>query len=209
MEHPELYSFELNGESFPAETDGYWIDEVLKGVKLPHSLLKSGENSLLLRTDYNCGQRGLEAVYISGFFGVENGKVITALPETLVCGDWCEQKLPNYAGNLTYIAEVDVPSPALLKIGEWRGAMLGVKVNDAPEKVLPWPPYQQILPAGKCRIEITVYGHRRNALGPFYLDEKWPVRTGPHQHKVYEHPERQLVPCGLLEMPELLLIGEQ
>ena len=81
--------------------------------------------------------------------------------------------------------------------------MLGVKVDDTEEKVLPWPPYSVKLPTGKHRLEITVYGHRRNALGPFYLNEKWPVRTGPYQHKVYEHPERQLVPCGLLEFPEI------
>jgi hypothetical protein len=198
MEHPELYTFELNGVPFAAETTGFWIDEVLQGVDLPLSLLKSGENTLLLRTDYNCGQRGLEAVYISGFFGVENGSVITSLPETLVCGDWCEQRLPNYAGNLTYIAEIDLSSSAMLNIGEWRGAMLGVKVNDLLEKVLPWPPYQLELPAGRCRIEITVYGHRRNAFGPFYLDEPSPAWVGPLQFKTCQQNCKQLIPCGLL-----------
>lgn len=206
MEHPELFSFELNGISFPAETDGFWMEDILRGVKIPLNLLKNGKNILTLRTDYNCGQRGLETVYLSGNFGVKNNNVITTLPETLTCGDWCSQNLPNYAGNLTYITAIELSEPALLKIGEWRGSLLGVKINDNEETILPWPPYQIQLPAGKSHIEITVYGHRRNALGPFYLNEKWPIRTGPYQHKVYEHPERQLVPCGLLSVPEILKI---
>ncbi|MBO7146796.1 MAG: hypothetical protein J6W81_03510 [Lentisphaeria bacterium] len=57
------------------------------------------------------------------------------------------------------------------------------------------------IPTGKHRLAITVYGHRRNAFGPFYLNEKWPERTGPYQFKVYENPNRQLVPCGLLQAP--------
>ena len=120
----------------------------------------------------------------------------------------CEQFLPNFAGNITYYLDVENPSPVICKIGKWRGALLGIKVNDEAEQLLPWPPYQVKVPEGKCRLEITVYGHRRNALGPFYLNEKWPVRTGPHQHKVYEHPERQLVPFGMLSMPEIFMLKE-
>ena len=145
-------------------------------------------------------------MYIAGNFGVKGNNIITGLPETLTFGDWCTQNLPNYAGNVTVFTDVELPSPALLKFGEWRGTLLGVKVDDRAEILLPWPPYQAELPAGKHRLAITVYGHRRNALGPFYLNEKWPVRTGPYQHKVYEHPERQLVPFGLLEAPEIFSI---
>ena len=121
-------------------------------------------------------------------------------------GDWCEQNLPNFAGNLTYTFDCEIDSDSFLNISEWRGTMLGIKIDDNGEILLPWPPYQTGISAGKHRVEITVYGHRRNALGPFYLNEKWPVRTGPYQHKVYEHPDRQLVPCGLLAMPELKTI---
>ena len=208
LEHPELYTFELNGIPLAAEKNGFWMEEVLQGIRIPVSMLKDGENVLKLFTSYNCGQRGLETIYLSGNFGVRNRDVITSLPETLFCGDVCEQLLPNFAGNITYRFTVNNPAPALFKIGKWRGALLGVKVNGNAEQLLPWPPYQLKLPVGKCMLEITVYGHRRNALGPFYLNEKWPVRTGPHQHKVYEHPERQLVPFGLLAMPEIFMLTE-
>ena len=203
QEHPELYRFEFNGSPLPAQPDGFWMEDVLKGIKLPAAMFRTGANELKLHTSYNCGQRGLEAMYIAGYFGVKGDRTITQLPETLTPGNWCEQRLPNYAGNVSCITEVELDSPALLKFGSWRGTLLGVKVGDNSETLLPWPPYQTLIPAGKHQITITVYGHRRNALGPFYLNEKWPVRTGPYQHKVYEHPERQLVPFGLLEMPEL------
>ena len=142
-------------------------------------------------------------MYIAGNFGVKNDGTITALPETLTVGNWCDQGLPNYAGNLTYSFEVSLETNSILNIPEWRGTMLGVTIDGGKEKLLLWPPYQLEIASGKHQIELTVYGHRRNALGPFYLNEKWPVRTGPHQHKVYEHPERQLVPCGLLAALEL------
>ena len=148
-------------------------------------------------------------MYIAGSFGVKGDNIITGLPETLSFGNWCDQLLPNYAGNVTIFTDVDLPAPALLKFGEWRGTLLGVQLDDNAESLLPWPPYQIKIPAGKHKVAITVYGHRRNALGPFYLNEKWPVRTGPYQHKVYEHPKRQLVPFGLLDIPEILSLKEK
>ena len=208
LEHPELYTFELNGRILPAEKCGFWMEEVLQGVRVSPEYLQKGQNILKLRCSYNCGQRGLESMYLAGSFGVRNDCIITALPETLTIGDWCNQNLPNYAGNLTYIFDLAPETDSIMDIPEWRGTMLGVKIDSAEEKLLLWPPYTIPVSAGKHRIELTVYGHRRNALGPFYLNEKWPVRTGPYQHKVYEHPERQLVPCGLLAAPELKKIKQ-
>ena len=203
LEHPELYRFELNGKALEAQADGFWMEDVLKGIKLPSSMFRSGKNELKLYSTYHCGQRGLEAMYISGFFGIKDRDTITALPEKISFGNWCEQLLPCYAGNITCHTEVETAMDAVLKFGEWRGSLLGVTIDDDAETLLPWPPFQVKIPAGRHRVSITVYGHRRNALGPFYLNEKWPVRTGPYQHKVYEHPERQLVPFGILELPEL------
>ncbi|MBR4663560.1 MAG: hypothetical protein IKO93_06775, partial [Lentisphaeria bacterium] len=67
--------------------------------------------------------------------------------------------------------------------------------------VLPWPPYRVMLPGGKHRIALTVYGSRRNAMGPFYCKTAWPSWTGPYQFKAREVKNRQLVPCGLLKEP--------
>ena len=62
------------------------------------------------------------------------------------------------------------------------------------------------LPAGSTsfdKIELTVYGSRRNAMGPFYCKTAWPSWTGPNEFKSQMVKKRQLVPCGLLEDPVL------
>ena len=203
LEHPELFTVKLNGREVSNTPCGYWMEDVLQALPLPQELFCAGKNILTLETLYDCGQRGLEVIYISGNFGVDGDDTITALPALLNIGDWCSQHLTNYAGNLSYFFDLDEKAEkVLLKFNEWRGTLLGVKVDDAPEILLTSPPYQTVIP-GKGKLEIRVYGHRRNALGPFYHNEKWPVRTGPYQYKQYENPVRELVPCGLLEAPEI------
>ena len=68
----------------------------------------------------------------------------------------------------------------------------------------PFPPYEARFADGLHRdgtdeFAVTVYGHRRNAFGPFYLKggEKWPGWTGPEQLSATDETERALVPFGL------------
>lgn len=105
---------------------------------------------------------------------------------------------------MTYSRELEIPDQgAQLEFGDWRGVLLGVKVDDGEEKLLPWPPYKIMLPGGKHRIALTVYGSRRNAMGPFYCKTSWPNFSGPYYFRLLEVKQRQLVPCGLLEEPIL------
>ena len=91
----------------------------------------------------------------------------------------------------------------VLEFAKWRGVLLGVSINDGEEQILPWPPYRVELPPGEVLLKITVYGSRRNALGPFYGKEAWPAWTGPGVFKETVSSKRQIVPCGLLTAPEL------
>jgi hypothetical protein len=130
--------------------------------------------------------------------------VITRLPLQLSTGSWTEQGLPGYAGNVTYSRTIQVPQEGMvLEFAKWRGVLLGVSINDGEEQYLPWPPYRLDLPAGEVQLKITVYGSRRNALGPFYNEEPWPIWTGPGVFKKTVSTKRQIVPCGLLTAPEL------
>ena len=55
---------------------------------------------------------------------------------------------------------------------------------------------------------IQVIGHRRNSHGPFHLSEKWPHWTGPGSFVSQGSQwveEYQLVPCGLMKAPELIV----
>ena len=61
---------------------------------------------------------------------------------------------------------------------------------------------------GEAALAIEVIGHRRNSHGPLHLAEKWPPWTGPAEFVA--GPDRwfdgyQLVPCGLMAPPELVV----
>ena len=172
--------------------------------------MKQGENELVLRSCFHKYHPGFEAIFLLGEFCVKDD-VITALTDELNIGDYCKQGFTYYAGNMeyrhTFRVEERGEKRIWLKIGDWRGCALGVSVNGSEVKLLPWPPYQlditDYLCDGDNEVCITVYGHRRNAFGPFYLNEASPSWVGPAQFKAYLQSERQLVPCGLLTAPEI------
>ena len=182
------------------------MDPALRKIAIPQNLLVNGENTLILRTTYNEYHPGLEALYILGDFGVESDR-ITAKPEKLALGDWGKQRFPYYADNMTYFKELELPAapstPLWLKLDKFNGVAIGISVNGSNEILLGWEPYSadiaKYLHAGKNLLEITVYGHRRNAFGPFYLNESSPHWVGPLQFKTCQQKEKQLVPCGLME----------
>jgi hypothetical protein len=138
------------------------------------------------------------------------GNAIGKMPDSLNCGDWCRQGFPYFSGNMTYINSFTATlenMPHFLTFHQWHGTALGVSINGSPEQILWHPPWQiNISPfviSGKNTVEITVFGHRRNSLGPFYIHETWPDWTGPEQFRAYEQQERNLVSCGLIEPPIL------
>ena len=210
IERPDLYTIEVNGATLEKIDRGEWADPAVRKLKLPARMLKPGENRITLHCEYHEMLPGIEALFILGDFGVRDDAMV-ALPGTVNFGDWCEQGFPHYAGNFTYVRDVAVAKrddkPLFIKFGEWRGALLGVSVNGGERHLLPWAPYRleigSELKDGDNEIAITVFGHRRNAHGPFYLEETWPVWNGPLQFKSYLQPVRKLVPCGLLEPPQL------
>lgn len=118
--------------------------------------------------------------------------------DTKETGFWCDHSMkktlcPENAGH------------AILEIPAWRGVSLGVGINGSVMTQIPWPPFRLDL-SGQLHddendLVITVFEHRRNSHGPFYLHEKWPDWTGPSEFKASMETERQLVPCGLMELP--------
>lgn len=200
MENPEKFTIKLNDVELQQNNcSSFYLDEALKDISFNPNLLKKGLNQLSLECQNFDRKTELEAIFIRGNFGVNTNNSISKLPDKLTIGNWCDQGLLNYAGNVTIHFSIDNPAPSVLNFNDWRGTLLGIKINDGQEILLAWQPFEVVLPKGNLKLSITVYGHRRNAFGPFYLNEKWPERTGPHQFKVYESEIRQLVPFGLLE----------
>ena len=210
LERPDLYTISLNGKKVKPQDKGFWMDPAIRRIPLPR--LRKGENTLVLSGRYHEFLPGLEAIYLMGAFGVRDERVMGAPPATLDIGDWVAQGLENYAGNVTYAFTIgqrpDTKRRVFLRVPAWRGVALGVSVNGGAETLLPWPPYEldvtDLLRDARNAVKVTVYGHRRNACGPFYLkDEKWPTWTGPGEMDRHDVRERGLVPCGLLEPIEL------
>ena len=210
IERPDLYTITLNGKKVKAEDKGFWMDPAIRRIPLPR--LKKGENALVLEGRYHEFLPGFEAIFLMGEFGVRDERVVCALPETLDIGDWVPQGLENFGGNATYAIPIGRRPAAkgrvVLRIPAWRGAALGIRVNGGAETLLPWPPYEldvtDALRDSRNVVKVTVYGHRRNACGPFYLkDCKWPTWSGPGEMDRHDVRERGLVPCGLLKPVEL------
>lgn len=195
IENPEKFIIYFNGYEIKRAECGYYLDRSLVNLQLDKTLFRKGVNQITLSCQAYDYQTNLEALFIRGDFGVRNGK-ITALPLALTTNDWVMQGLENYAGNVTYFAEIANAEPCKISFPNWRGTLLSVKINDGAEKILLMPPFETELPQGKCNLEITVYGHRRNAFGPFFTD-KWPMLSSSGTFKKYEKSTRQLVPCGL------------
>ena len=212
VEHPEYYEFFLNGERILSDSDaGSWCDSSLRRIALPAGIRK-GRNLLELHTKYNGEMCGLESLFLLGDFGVKNN-VLTAPVRELFPGDWCAQGFPNYSGNMIYELEFEwrnrkrSEKPVFLEIPAWKGTALGVSLNGGPRlPILHTPDRMEIsefLQPGINRIELTVFGHRRNSHGPFYTMPSQSGMTNPLQFAEISFRQRVLVPCGLLNMPFL------
>lgn len=192
IEEPDRYRIALNGHQLAADTDeGWWIDTSFLRVRLAPAMLRLGENELVLETGYD-STSGLEAVYVTGEFGVRLDNrvpVITPLPAKLRLGDWRGQGFPFYTGAMTYVTEVEMPASngqrVVLQLPGWHGTLAKVRVNGAPAGSVYWPPHEvdvtRALRAGKNRVEVEIFSSRRNLLGPLHLKEQYPGWTGPWQ----------------------------
>ena len=220
MERPNLFRIAVNGHGISPDTDcGWWVDKSLRRLPVDPSLLRPGANELILECDYDENHPGLEIVYLLGNFGAAvSGTAVSVIapPASLKIGDWCGQGLAFYSGSVGYGTRFR-PQPAagerlIVRVPEYRGVALRVLVNGRVAGTVGWEPNEvditDLLSGGEARLVIQVVGSRRNSHGPFHINEKWPHWTGPGEF--VRGPETwldgyQLVPCGLLKDPELVV----
>ncbi|MBN2581653.1 MAG: hypothetical protein JXL80_01195, partial [Planctomycetes bacterium] len=164
---------------------------------------------------------GLEIAYLLGNFGVKVRKcdvTLTAAPNALKIGDWASQGLAFYGGSVCYMRAVRPKLRAgerlIVQTPEFRGTAVRVLVNGREAGIIPWPPYEldvtdavRAAGDGPVQLGIEVLGHRRNSHGPHHLNQKWPRWTGPGQYLDRQnwYDGYQLVPCGLMAPPKLVV----
>lgn len=221
LEHPEWFHISLNGQPLKApRATGWWTDRSLRKIQFDAARLHSGANELRLLCDYDA-ESGLEICYLLGNFGVKvKGAQATITPPvtSLKIGDWVKQGLAFYAGHVTYHTNVKLPrckdTHVFLRLPAFRGVGARVFVNDRPAGVLAWPPYEADITAfvksapRAVKLGIEILGHRRNSHGPLHHAQKWPAWTGPTEFITTGDKWRedyQLVPCGLMKPPELVV----
>ncbi len=221
IERPELYQIELNGCDVDPDTAcGWWVDRSLRTLRLNPAAVKTGTNELALHCRFDENHPGFEIVYLLGAFGVKvNGTQVTLVDGVtqLRLGDWTKQGLPFYSGNAGYMTSI---RPALKKgerffvrVPRYAGVAARVLVDGQEAGIAAWQPNETDITdyvAGKTAAVLTieVLGHRRNSHGPLHLNERNPGFTGPHSFTTTGKQWRddyQIVPCGLLEPPELLV----
>ena len=204
VEEPEHFTFELNGQKLPSVADnGFWVDPAMRKILLPAGFLRRGENTLCLAGNYCADWAGLESIYLIGDFGVEQDCIVD-LPKCLNIGNWVTQRLPYYSGNVNYEFHFTPEAEKRYAIGidEWAGTEVEVAVNGEGVRCL--TAFDGIInltnlkPGKDNRVDITVYGHRRNSMGPFWAKGKSLLWIGFQIFSKRDVEERQLVPCGLL-----------
>ncbi len=217
LERPQEWRLTLNRQELFADDDcGYWVDKVLRKLPVSISALRLGHNSLVLKTDYDLNSFGLESLFLLGDFAVhlvgDDYPILQAPIHNLQIGDWVQQGLPFYSGNLLYEQEFLAPGLSadqhlLLELPEFRGTAVKVFLNEQPVGIRAWEPYEfdlsEAVQPGRNRLQIEILNSRRNSHGPFYTEKPWCRWVGAAQFLETASPRRQLVPCGLLQKPVL------
>ncbi|MBM4087398.1 MAG: hypothetical protein FJ272_21610, partial [Planctomycetes bacterium] len=147
VERPERFRVAVNGIPIKTDNDcGWWTDLSLRRLPVDPALLKVGRNEIALTCNYD-EDHGFEAAYLLGGFGVElEGLDATLIPPVteLSTGDWVAQGLPFYAGNVSYLAQVQPTLSAgerlFVQIPEYDGVAVQVWVNGQSAGVIAWPP---------------------------------------------------------------------
>jgi hypothetical protein len=163
----------------------------------------------------------IDRIYLLGRFALDpasSGFTITTM-RPLALGDWTQQGLPFYAGTVRYMAEIELPERAsalILRISDWAGAVINVRLDDGPDHVMAFPPFELRLDldgrADRRQLTVDVVGTLKNLFGPHFSSERIEQRwSGPRAW--LEHPPMpapghgyEIVSYGLLAPPVVQIV---
>lgn len=208
LENAENTKIYINGTYAESKVRGYYVDEAIKTVDLPE--MKKGINEIILEIPFG-RKTNVEWCYLLGDFGVKvSGKYaeIISPVRNVAYGDWVNQGLPFYAGNVTYNVKVNVRKGLkMLEIPQFRNPVLSVSVDGVKRGLIALAPYKADLgdlDEGEHLIAITAYGNRVNTFGAVHNANSMNRWHGPDAWRTtgnlwsYEY---QLRPTGVLISP--------
>lgn len=199
-----------NGAAISTAPTGWWVDEAIQTVPLPD--FAAGVHELILKLPYH-RRSGIENAYLLGDFGVRvlgrRAEIIEPV-RRLSFGDWTQQGLPFYAGNVTYHCQFTGLAGSLeLQVAHFKSPVLSIALDGAPVGKIAFPPFSLALgdvqPTSHA-LDLTVYGNRFNAFGSVHHTDPAVWWKGPgsyrsiRQHWAYEYLLR---PMGILSAPSI------
>ncbi len=216
IEQPERWEIKLNGNVIPSEAiTGWWVDKSIKTLPVKPEFFVKGKNVIEIEGQFD-RLADLEIIYVLGKFGVmTNGKLstITKPVNKLKLGNWVEQGLAFYSGNVIYRTSVTLDKKDkkyFIEFGEFSATGIEVSVNGKSAGIAGWPEYRidvtENLADGKNIIDIKLLGSRRNAFGPLHINTDNPRYTSPGSFvdsSVYQE-EYRLLSYGLYSPPVLV-----
>ncbi len=166
--------------------------------------LEAGEHVLAIEAGGNDANYFLPVAWVAGDFAVENGAT-KALPKTVDAGALWQQGLADFAGQVTYTTQVDIPSHAAdvkLRINTG-GLYTSITLDGQALGERAWAPFEWAVPAGfrgkTAELKISVW----TSAAPLFGDWKNPAAAWKKEFWVpppEPHPD-----VGLLSVPEWVL----
>lgn len=199
-----------NGSVIPSLVSGWWVDESIETIPLP--MIEAGVHELVLRFPFH-RKSDIENAYLLGDFGIRvlgrRSQIIEPVRQ-LNFGDWTQQGLPFYAGNVTYHCHLKgLPESHVLQIPRFKNPLLSISINGNPAGKIAFPPFTLDLGAlssATHTLDITAYGNRFNAFGSIHNCDPTYLWQGPSAYRTKESQwayEYQLRPMGILSAPLL------
>jgi hypothetical protein len=181
VERPYLWTVTINGIEVKPENGKWWLDRSF-GVFNIGTAVKTGDNTITLKTSPMKVNAEIEPVYILGDFAVkpaEKGWEIEAPVATYTSGSWKTQGLPFYSWGVSYGEEFNIEKSDgkwEVALGNWCGTMAEVSVNGQHAPVIAFPPYHSditgLIKPGINKIDVIVIGSLKNLLGPHHNNPK-------------------------------------
>jgi hypothetical protein len=181
VERPGLWTVSVNGTEVKPEAGEWWLDRSF-GVFNIGSSLKTGDNTVSLKTSPMTVHAEVEPIYILGDFSVspaEKGWYIEGPVHIYSAGSWKTQGMPFYSWGISYSKEFNIENTEgnwEVALGKWNGTVAEVKVNGQSATAIAFPPYHSdvtgLIKQGANKIEVTVIGSLKNLLGPHHNNPK-------------------------------------
>ena len=214
LEDAAISTVTFDGVAVDMTTDGYFTDESIETVKLPH--IGRGEHTVTVTLPLS-PRSYTEAYYLLGDFNVRlEGCDKTLLPKTdkIGFGSIVDQGLPFYTGNITYVCEFDVDeddSTVQFHANYYRGALISVRLDGNEVGRIVSAPYNLNatgVKAGHHVAEFTLYGNRYNCFASLHCSRTDTDQAHPSLWFTRDDAfcyNYQLKPTGIITSPKVLV----